>query len=107
MQIDDNDVDVRTDLSVGVFLVLYLFSRYWVLLALLVPPIACTIYLKFRERRLKKIGKHALMKSNMKSFFECVRFQLGLFFGSMLLLSLVNFISLARSALASSVLPAA
>ena len=97
-----NETKIPGDHSVPVLFALYFFSRYWVLVALLLPPIVCTMVQKIRQstfsRKNKSKKTRDLMKSNLESFFECVRFQLGMFFGSLILLSLVNFYALAKTA---------
>lgn len=83
-----------SEANVPLIFVLYLFCRYWVLAAFLLPPLVTTIVLKYRKRK----SAHATIKGNLESYFECVRFQLGMFFGSLILLSLVNFYALANTA---------
>lgn len=90
---------IRGDHSIPVLFALYFFCRYWVIAALLLPPVVCTMVQKFRKRHRKsKKCKKDLMRNNLESFFQCVRFQLGMFFGSLILLSLVNFYALAKTA---------
>ena len=95
-------------LSVYVKLALYFFSRYWVLLALLLPPVVSIMSKKFHRsskarRRANRINMKNKKNKNVNSscletFFECVRFQFGLLFGSLILLSIVNFYTLAQTA---------
>jgi amino acid transporter len=94
-------------MGMSVIFALYFFSRYWALLALLLPPIVCTMSEKFHRsskarRRANRINKKNKNKnvttSCLETFFECVRFQFGLFFGSLILLSIVNFYTLAQTA---------
>jgi amino acid transporter len=98
---DDNS------LGMSVIFALYFFSRYWVLLALLLPPIVCTMSANFHRsskarRRANIINKKNKSKnattSCLETFIECVRFQFGLLFGSLILLSIVNFYALAKTA---------
>lgn len=83
------------DRSVQVVFFLYFFSRYWVVAALFLPPIITAVLQKLRRRRRNgQIG----VKSNLEAFFQCIRFQLGIFFGCLILLSAFNFYSLAKTA---------
>ncbi|OEU12157.1 hypothetical protein FRACYDRAFT_270533 [Fragilariopsis cylindrus CCMP1102] len=52
------------------------------------------------RRRANKINmKNKNVNSScLETFFECVRFQFGLLFGSLILLSIVNFYTLAQTA---------
>ena len=87
--------------NVPTFFALYFFSRYWVLIGLLVPPVISTMVQKYRQRQLqsKRTKKtHEVMKGNLEGFFQCIRFQLGMFFGSLILLSIFNFYNLAKTA---------
>jgi hypothetical protein len=67
--------------------VLYVFTKYWMPIALLLPAAVVAI-------RSRSLPGHL----RLESFFESLRFQFGLFFGSLLLLSLVNFYALANTA---------
>lgn len=106
----------KHNLSAPAVFTLYFFSRYWVLVALLLPPIVCAMRLKANRRRASasnKIKKNTSTTKEQKhqqklqfkksaaecvrSFFECIRFQFGLFFGSLIMLSVVNFYSLAQT----------
>lgn len=83
------------DRSIPVVFFLYLFSRYWVVAALFLPPIITAVFQKLRRRRRNgQVG----VKSNLEAFFQCIRFQLGMFFGCLILLSAFNFYSLAKTA---------
>jgi len=80
---------------------LYFFTRYWVLVALLLPPVVCAMRNKMRRRRNKSsTGKRKSISATkcLESFFECIRFQFGLFLGSLILLSGVNCYALAKTA---------
>jgi len=78
---------------------LYFFSRYWILVALLLPPVVTTMFLKLRAYQAKKSKlTNATVRDNMESFFECLRFQLGMFFGSLISLSCINFYTLSKTA---------
>jgi len=89
----------HTDRNVPLVFALYFFSRYWVLVALLLPPVITTMFQKLRAYKAKKSKlTNATARGNMESFFECLRFQLGMFFGSLILLSCVNFYTLAKTA---------
>jgi hypothetical protein len=65
----------------------YVFSKYWMPIALLLPAAIVAI-------RSRSLPSHL----RLESFFDSLRFQFGLFFGSLILLSLVNFYSLASTA---------
>jgi hypothetical protein len=67
--------------------VLYVFTKYWMPIALLLPAAIVAV-------RSRSMPGHL----RLESFFESLRFQFGLFFGSLLLLSLVNFYALANTA---------
>ncbi|KAG7342587.1 hypothetical protein IV203_017829 [Nitzschia inconspicua] len=67
--------------------VLYVFTKYWMPIALLFPAVVVAL-------RSRSLPGHL----RLESFFESLRFQFGLFFGSLLLLSLVNFYALANTA---------
>jgi len=101
-QSGDGETKIQGDHSIPFLFALYFFSRYWVLAALLLPPIVSTMAHKIRKRKLARERKEKkaqdLVKSNLESFFQCIRFQLGMFFGSLILLSLVNFYALAKTA---------
>lgn len=87
--------------SVPTLFALYFFSRYWVLIGLLLPPVITTMIQKYRQHQLlnKKTKKsHEVMVGKLEGFFQCIRFQLGMFFGSLILLSAVNFYALAKTA---------
>jgi hypothetical protein len=73
--------------DVAVAFVLYVFTKYWMPLALLLPAAIVAL-------RSRSLPGHL----RLESFFESLRFQFGLFFGSLLLLSLVNFYALAHAA---------
>jgi hypothetical protein len=73
--------------NVVVAFVLYVFTKYWMPIALLLPAAIVAI-------RSRSLPGHL----RLESFFETLRFQFGLFFGSLLLLSLVNFYALANTA---------
>lgn len=85
--------------NVPIVFSLYFFSRYWVLMALLLPPVVTTMLQKLRAYRAKKSKLTSVtIRSNMQSFLECLRFQLGMFFGSLVLMSCVNCYTLAKTA---------
>jgi len=86
-------IQTTPDTSISLVFALYFFTRYWVLVALLLPPFVTSMIQKYRCCR-----RNTTMKGNLESYFECVRFQLGVFFGSLILLSLFNFYTLAKSA---------
>eukprot|EP00529_Nitzschia_sp_RCC80_P032223 CAMPEP_0113486184 /NCGR_PEP_ID=MMETSP0014_2-20120614/24866_1 /TAXON_ID=2857 /ORGANISM="Nitzschia sp." /LENGTH=219 /DNA_ID=CAMNT_0000379849 /DNA_START=140 /DNA_END=799 /DNA_ORIENTATION=+ /assembly_acc=CAM_ASM_000159 len=65
----------------------YVFSKYWMPIALLMPAAIVAV-------RSRSLPGHM----RLEAFFESLRFQFGLFFGSLILLSLVNFYSLAATA---------
>mmetsp|Transcript_2121 Transcript_2121/g.3545 ORF Transcript_2121/g.3545 Transcript_2121/m.3545 type:complete len:220 (+) Transcript_2121:64-723(+) len=67
--------------------VLYVFTKYWMPIAILLPAAVVAV-------RSRSLPGHL----RLEAFFESLRFQLGLFFGSLLLLSLVNFYALANTA---------
>mmetsp|Transcript_10689 Transcript_10689/g.25724 ORF Transcript_10689/g.25724 Transcript_10689/m.25724 type:complete len:224 (-) Transcript_10689:288-959(-) len=96
----DGETKIQGDHSIPFLFALYFFSRYWILAALLLPPIVFTMGHKSRKLKLARGSKDKkdLVKSNLESFFQCIRFQLGMFFGSLILLSLVNFYALAQTA---------
>jgi len=99
--INGEEQKIHGDHSLSTLFAFYFLSRYWVLIGLLLPPIITTMIQKYRQRQLlnKKTKKnHELMKGNLEGFFQCVRFQLGMFFGSLILLSSVNFYVLAKTA---------
>jgi len=110
----------------GINLLLFLVTRYWVPVALMLPPIVAAVIHKVSRRRRRRrrrqrqlhfrrsidiIGDHededdeddvdAKKKKGttcIEIFFECIRFQFGLFFGSLILLSIVNTYELAKTA---------
>jgi hypothetical protein len=65
----------------------YVFSRYWMPVALLLPA-------AFVAVRSRSLPGHL----RLDAFFQSLRFQFGLFFGSLMLLSVVNLYSLASTA---------
>jgi len=71
---------------------LYCFSRYWVVAALLIPPFVVTMVQKYKRKQ------YANIRGKLEGYFECARFQVGMFFGSLILLSVVNFHALAKTA---------
>lgn len=80
-------------LSLTSVFALYFFSRYWVLVCLFLPPVLSVTYFRLQHKRAKKS-----IKCGLNVFFGCLRFQFGLYFGSLMLLSGVNFYVLAKSA---------
>jgi len=99
----DDTSAVAHNLSVPVVFVFYFFLRYyWVSIALFLPPVVCAISRKFSCDCCTKDDHNSKKKNATKSFLEtlfaCARFQIGLFFGSLVLLSIVNFYALAKTA---------
>jgi len=99
MQPDANgNVDLtKVESSASTVFALYFFARYWVFAALIVPPFVTTLVQKYCRRRSVRAGSSTI-KRILESYFECVRFQMGMFFGSLILLSLINFYALATTA---------
>jgi hypothetical protein len=77
----------KSHLNVLTAFILYVFTKYWMPIALLLPAAIVAV----RSRSLPG-------NVRLESFFESLRFQFGLFFGSLILLSLVNFYALASTA---------
>lgn len=73
--------------NVLIAFILYVFTKYWMPIALLLPAAVVAV-------RSRSLPGHL----RLESFFESLRFQFGIFFGSLLLLSLVNFYALANTA---------
>jgi hypothetical protein len=77
----------KSHLNVMTAFVLYVFTKYWMPIALLLPAAVVAV-------RSRSMPGHV----RLESFFESLRFQFGLFFGSLILLSMVNFYALAATA---------
>lgn len=105
----------------GINLLLFLVTRYWVPVALMLPPIVAAVIHKVSRRRRRQRQLHFRRSIDINGdheeededddnakkkkgttcieiFFECIRFQFGLFFGSLILLSIVNTYELAKTA---------
>lgn len=77
----------KSHLNVMTAFILYVFTKYWMPIALLLPAAVVAV-------RSRSLPGHV----RLESFFESLRFQFGLFFGSLILLSMVNFYALAAAA---------
>lgn len=82
-----SDLVKKSHLGVVPAFVLYVFTKYWMPIALLLPAAVASV-------RTRALPGHL----RLEAFFESLRFQFGLFFGSLLLLSSVNFYALASAA---------
>lgn len=81
------------ELSMTSVFALYFLSRYWVVACLFLPPFLSVTYFRLKHKRSKKF-----IKGRLSAFFDCLRFQFGLFFGSLIMLSGVNCYALSKSA---------
>ncbi len=68
---------------------LYILCRYWFLVAFILPPLVTAFIQKYRTRSHKIKGANSKL-FNLECFFECVRFELGMVFGSICQMSLIN-----------------
>eukprot|EP00531_Pseudo-nitzschia_arenysensis_P008321 CAMPEP_0116132444 /NCGR_PEP_ID=MMETSP0329-20121206/9551_1 /TAXON_ID=697910 /ORGANISM="Pseudo-nitzschia arenysensis, Strain B593" /LENGTH=231 /DNA_ID=CAMNT_0003626959 /DNA_START=277 /DNA_END=972 /DNA_ORIENTATION=+ len=86
----------------GIPLALYYLARYWFVVAFVLPPFITVQVLKFRARRNNdkeesSETKASVITSNMESFLECARFQLGTFLGSICIMSLFCFYATSKT----------
>jgi hypothetical protein len=91
------------DSNIPVVFAQYFFSRYWLLVLLVVPPFVVAMCQNFlrRNRRGRRCLRNTTKggsSSTLGLYFKCARFQLGMLFGSLVLLSMVNFYSLSQTA---------
>lgn len=99
------------DLSLPTAFALVVFSRYWILVYLLPPAVYTYFARRSRNsdnsddgksdsavsKKSKRERRHAFAKVALEAFFECVRFQFGIFCGSLVLLNVVNLLALATA----------
>lgn len=99
------------DLNLPTAFALVVFSRYWILVYLLPPAVYTYFARRSRNsdnsddgkndsavsKKSKRERRHAFAKVALEAFFECVRFQFGIFCGSLVLLNVVNLLTLATA----------
>lgn len=78
---------------------IFAIAQYWELVAMFLPPLVTIVVQRYRMKKTKRGAAFAsAIRSNMESFVECARFQLGVFMGSLCTMGLINLILVTKHA---------